>query len=49
MGFTLAMTLIFKFSRSSVTYTFTYTFDHTHGVDQGFSFGDQGQVKGQKT
>ena len=42
MGLTLEMTLIFEFSRSNVT----YTFDHTHGVDQGFSFGDQGQVKG---
>ena len=34
MGLTLAMTLIFEFSRSNVT----YTFNHTHGVDQGFSW-----------
>ena len=34
IGLTLAMTLIFEFSRSNVT----YAFDHTHGVAQGFSW-----------
>ena len=33
-GFDLAMTLIFEYSRPNVT----LTFDHTHGVDQGFSW-----------
>ena len=45
MGSTLAISLIFEFSRSNVT----YTFDHMHCVDHGFSFGDQGQVKGSTT
>ena len=36
MVFTFAMTLIFEFSRSNVT----LTFDHTHGLDQRFSWSD---------
>ena len=34
--FTLVMTLNFEYSRSNVT----LTFDHTHGLDQGFSWSD---------
>ena len=35
-GLDLAMTLIFEYPRPNVT----LTFDHTHGVDQGFSWSD---------